>query len=159
MNLAEQHNHFMQIALTQAQLAYDSGEVPVGAVLVNQENQVVASGYNQTITLKDPTAHAEIMALRQAAQQLQNYRLPDLRLYVTLEPCIMCMGALMHARIGQVIYGASDPKTGACGSLLSVHAHKQLNHQTHVSAGVLAQPCGKILRQFFQARRRGTHHG
>ena len=100
MNLAEQHNHFMQIALTQAQLAYDSGEVPVGAVLVNQENQVVASGYNQTITLKDPTAHAEIMALRQAAQQLQNYRLPDLRLYVTLEPCIMCMGALMHARIG-----------------------------------------------------------
>ena len=159
MDLASQHNHFMQLALEQAQLAYEAGEVPVGAVVVNSDNQVVASAFNQTITLHDPTAHAEIMALRQAAVLLKNHRLPQLRLYVTLEPCVMCMGALMHARIGQVVYGAADPKTGACGSLLSVHAHKQLNHQTRVSAGVLAQPCGKILRQFFQARRRGTHHG
>ncbi len=159
MDLASQHNHFMQLALEQAQLAYEAGEVPVGAVVVNSDNQVVASAFNQTITLHDPTAHAEIMALRQAAVLLKNHRLPQLRLYVTLEPCVMCMGALMHARIGQVVYGAADPKTGACGSQLSVHAHKQLNHQTRLSSGVLAEPCGKILRQFFQERRRGTKHG
>lgn len=153
--LAEQHNYFMQLALTQAQRAYDLGEVPVGAVIVDQNNQFVASGFNQTIRFNDPTAHAEIVALRQAAQVLNNYRLPNLRLYVTLEPCTMCIGALLHARIGQIIYGAADPKTGACGSVLALHAQTALNHQTTVSSGVLAQACSRILRQFFRERRQG----
>lgn len=159
MDHIEQDQYFMRLALEQAQYAYELGEVPVGAVLVDANNQVIASGYNQTITRHDPTAHAEIMALRAAATKLENYRLPHLRLYVTLEPCVMCLGALMHARIGQVIFGASDAKTGACGGALSVHAHSQLNHQTRISSGVLAEPCGKILRQFFRERRRGIKHG
>ncbi|OZI60151.1 tRNA adenosine(34) deaminase TadA [Bordetella genomosp. 11] len=143
----------MALALGQAQEAGQAGEVPVGAVVVDAQGQVLGAGYNRTIIDADPTAHAEIVALRAAARRLSNYRLPGLTLYVTLEPCVMCMGAMLHARLARVCYGASDPKTGACGSVLDVGAVAQLNHHTSFHGGVLAEPCGEILRQFFRARR------
>jgi len=143
----------MQLALAQARAAMEIGEVPVGAVVVDAAGEVVASGYNRTIIDHDPTAHAEIVALRAAARALGNYRLPGLSLYVTLEPCVMCMGAMMHARLARVVYGATDPKTGACGSVLDVAGIPRINHHTHVSGGVLAEPCGDILRRFFRQRR------
>jgi tRNA(adenine34) deaminase len=143
----------MQAALEQARLAYGIDEVPVGAVVLDDAGQVIGAGFNRTITDHDPTCHAEIVALRQAAKAVGNYRLPKASLFVTLEPCAMCMGALLHARLGRVVYGATDPKTGACGSVLSVHANRQLNHQTQVTGGLLAQECGDLLRQFFRERR------
>lgn len=143
----------MRLALDQARLAYAAGEVPVGAVVCDASGVVIASGYNRTIMDHDPTAHAEIVALRQAARVMANYRLPELSLYVTLEPCAMCMGAMLHARISRVIYGASDPKTGVCSSVFSLHEIPQLNHQTQVSSGILAEECGAMLRQFFRERR------
>jgi tRNA(adenine34) deaminase len=115
--------------------------------------QVVATGYNRPVTTNDPTAHAEIVALRHAAQLLENYRLPDCELYVTLEPCAMCSMALMHARLKRVVFGARDPKTGAAGSVLDLFGERQLNHQTAVQGGVLAEACGQLLRDFFAARR------
>ncbi|GGC92952.1 tRNA adenosine(34) deaminase TadA [Undibacterium terreum] len=144
---------FMQLAYAQAQHALTLGEVPVGAVVV-KDGQVIASGYNHPIGRHDPTAHAEIMALRAAAEILGNYRLPGCELYVTLEPCIMCSGAMMHARLSRVIYGASDPKTGACGSVLNLFEQEQLNHHTSVSGGVMAEECGNLLKDFFSSRRR-----
>ena len=146
----------MQAALEQAELAYDAGEVPVGAVVLDPQGRIIGRGFNRTITDHDPTAHAEIVALRQAAAALGNYRLPGARLFVTLEPCVMCMGAMLHARMRRVVYAATDPKTGACGSVLCVHGHAQLNHQTSVSGGLLAAECGNLLRQFFRERRRKT---
>ncbi|WP_109842437.1 tRNA adenosine(34) deaminase TadA [Bordetella pseudohinzii] len=144
----------MQLALDQARLAYAAGEVPVGAVVVDGQGQVLGAGYNRTILDADPTAHAEVVALRAAARRLGNYRLPGLALYVTLEPCVMCIGAMLHARLSRVVYGAHDPKTGACGSVLDVGAVAQLNHHTTVSGGVLAQPCADLLRAFFRERRK-----
>jgi tRNA(adenine34) deaminase len=147
----------MRLALEQAVRAGRDGEVPVGAVLVRSRGDgldVVAEGGNQPIATHDPTAHAEIVALRQAASRCGNYRLPDLTLYVTLEPCAMCAMALMHARIGRVVFGAADPKTGAAGSVLDLFALPQLNHHTRLRGGVLAEPCAELLRSFF-ARRRG----
>jgi len=144
----------MRLALAQAEAAIAVGEVPVGAVLVDGEGQVLGTGYNRTIIDHDPTAHAEVVALRAAARHLANYRLPGLSLYVTLEPCVMCMGAMLHARLARVCYGATDPKTGACGSVLDVGAVPQLNHQTIFHGGILAEPCGDLLRGFFRARRR-----
>ncbi|TEA77705.1 tRNA adenosine(34) deaminase TadA [Allopusillimonas ginsengisoli] len=144
---------FMRLALAQAERAREAGEVPVGAVIVDVAGQVIGQGYNRTITDNDPTAHAEIVALRQAAAAAGNYRLPGARLYVTLEPCVMCLGAMMHARLEHVIFGAQDPKTGACGGVVSLHHEQRLNHHTQVAGGLLAQPCGDILRQFFRARR------
>ncbi|MFU1908710.1 tRNA adenosine(34) deaminase TadA [Bordetella hinzii] len=144
----------MRLALDQARLAYEAGEVPVGAVVVDGRGQVLGAGYNRTILDADPTAHAEVVALRAAARQLGNYRLPGLALYVTLEPCVMCIGAMLHARLARVVYGAHDPKTGACGSVLDVGAVAQLNHHTTVSGGVLAQPCADLLRAFFRERRK-----
>jgi tRNA(adenine34) deaminase len=144
----------MQAALQQAELAYQVGEVPVGAVVLDAEGRIIGQGFNRTITDHDPTAHAEIVALRQAAAALGNYRLPGASLFVTLEPCAMCMGAMLHARIRRVVYAATDPKTGACGSVLCVHAYPQLNHQTSVTGGLLAAECGDLLRQFFRERRR-----
>ncbi|KAK66916.1 cytidine and deoxycytidylate deaminase zinc-binding region [Bordetella holmesii CDC-H635-BH] len=144
---------FMQMALDQARLAYAAGEVPVGAIVVSAQGEVLGMGYNRTIMDADPTAHAEVVALRAAAAQLGNYRLPGLALYVTLEPCVMCIGAMLHARLARVIYGAQDPKTGACGSVLDVGAVGQLNHHTTVTGGVLAQPCADLLRTFFRERR------
>jgi tRNA(adenine34) deaminase len=146
----------MRLALDQALNARLSGEVPVGAVLVRRVDgvaQVVATGYNRPITTHDPTAHAEIVALRHAATLLQNYRLPGCELFVTLEPCAMCAMALMHARLARVVYGAPDPKTGAAGSVLDLFADPRLNHQTQVQGGVLAEACGGLLREFFAERR------
>ena len=156
MSLADKHEMFMQMALQQAQLAYDCAEVPVGAVVVNSEGDIIGKGYNRTITDSDPTAHAEIVALRQAAAHECNYRLPDLIVYVTLEPCVMCIGALTHARIAHVVYGASDPKTGACGSVLCIQANKKINHHTKITSGVLEQACAEKLRRFFRERRKGS---
>lgn len=144
---------FMALAMEQAKFASGMGEVPVGAVVVDAEGQVIGVGYNRTITDHDPTAHAEIVALRNAAKRLENYRLPGITVYVTLEPCVMCIGAMLHARLKRVVFGASDPKTGACGSVLDVSAQAKLNHHTTVIGGVLEEPCGDLLRQFFRARR------
>jgi tRNA(adenine34) deaminase len=144
---------FMSLALEQAQAAWRIGEVPVGAVVVDAQGQVLGAGCNRTIIDSDPTAHAEIVALRAAAKHLHNYRLPGVTLYVTLEPCVMCIGAMLHSRLARVVYGASDPKTGACGSVLNVGAVAQLNHHTTVTGGILAEPCGDVLRRFFRERR------
>ncbi|WP_211467580.1 tRNA adenosine(34) deaminase TadA [Collimonas silvisoli] len=143
---------YMQQAISQARNAWALGEVPVGALVV-KDGQVIATGFNQPIGNHDPTAHAEIMALRAAATILGNYRLPGCEIYVTLEPCAMCAGAMMHARIARVIYGASDPKTGACGSVLNLFEQEKLNHHTEVTAGVLAEECGTLLKEFFAERR------
>ena len=145
--------NFMQQALAQAQLAFDAGEVPVGAIVV-RDGVVIARGYNQPIGRHDPTAHAEIAALRAAALALGNYRLTGCELYVTLEPCVMCCGAMLHARLGRVVFGASDPKTGAGGSVLDLFANGQLNHQTSIVGGVLADECGALLKRFFGERRK-----
>ena len=146
----------MRMALDQALNAQLAGEVPVGAVLVRRTElgpQVVATGYNRPITTNDPTAHAEIVALRHAAQLAENYRLPDLELYVTLEPCAMCAMAILHARIKRVVFAAPDPKTGAAGSVVDLFGHRALNHQTEVVGGVQAEPAGALLREFFSQRR------
>ncbi|GGI16703.1 MAG: tRNA adenosine(34) deaminase TadA [Oxalicibacterium faecigallinarum] len=144
---------FMRQALDQARNAWALGEVPVGALVV-RDGEVIATGFNQPIGNHDPTAHAEIMALRAAATILGNYRLPGCELYVTLEPCAMCSGAMLHARLSRVIYGAADPKTGACGSIVNLFEQNQLNHQTRLTSGVLAEECGDLLREFFAERRR-----
>lgn len=143
---------FMRHALVCAQQAYDVGEVPVGAVVVHQ-NRVIASGYNHPIGLNDPTAHAEVQALRAAAQILQNYRLPECELYVTLEPCLMCTGAMFHARLARVVFGASDYKTGVAGSIMNAFDNQQINHHTTVIGGVLEDETRAILQRFFKERR------
>ena len=143
----------MREALVLARNAGGIGEVPVGAVVV-RDGEIVGRGFNAPISRHDPSAHAEIMALRDAAASLGNYRLVGCSLYVTLEPCTMCMGAIFHARVGRVVYGASDPKTGACGSIIDLPAETRLNHHAEVVGGVLADECGGLLSRFF-ARRRG----
>lgn len=146
----------MRLALDQALNAQLAGEVPVGAVIVRQTEQgrqVIATGYNRPITTHDPTAHAEIVALRHAAQLVQNYRLPDCELYVTLEPCAMCAMALLHARFKRVVFAATDPKTGAAGSVTNLFADARLNHHTGLLGGVMAEPASALLRQFFAERR------
>jgi tRNA(adenine34) deaminase len=149
---AELDRQFMQQALEQAQQAAMAGEVPVGAVLV-RDGQVISKGFNQPISNSDPSAHAEMMAMRAAAQDEANYRLPGTTLYVTLEPCTMCAGAMLHARVGRVVFGAADPKTGAAGSVLNIFSEKQINHQTQVEGGIMADECGQVLRDFFKERR------
>jgi tRNA(adenine34) deaminase len=146
---------FMDMALELARQAATLGEVPVGAVIV-QDGEVIGRGFNQPIGRHDPTAHAEVMALRNAADRLGNYRLPDCTLYVTLEPCVMCAGAIMHARIGRVVFGARDPKTGAAGSVVDLFAEERLNHHAEVVSGVRAAECGALLSGFFAARRGRT---
>jgi len=142
----------MRLALDQAKNAWVLGEVPVGAVVV-RDGKVIATGFNQPIGSADPTAHAEIRALRAAAEVLGNYRLVDCALYVTLEPCAMCAGAIQHARIAQLIFGAADPKTGACGSVVDLFAEARLNHHAQVRGGLMAQECGRMLAEFFAERR------
>jgi tRNA(adenine34) deaminase len=143
---------YVRRALDQARLAAESGEVPIGAVVVYQ-GEILGLGRNSVLGSHDPTAHAEIVAMRAAAQQLKNYRLVDCELYSTLEPCAMCAGTIIHARIARLVYGAPDPKAGAAGSVLSVLNHPQLNHQLEVTSGVLAEECGELLRAFFRERR------
>lgn len=145
----------MGLALDLAREAGAAGEVPVGALVV-RDGEVVGRGFNRPIGRHDPTAHAEIMALRDAAQNLGNYRLPGCTLYVTLEPCSMCAGAIMHARIDRVVFGARDPKTGVAGSVIDLFAEARLNHHTTVAGGVLADQCGSLLSGFFAARRGRT---
>ncbi len=149
---------FMQLALEQAARAAERGEVPVGAVVV-QGDQVIALGANAPIGDHDPTAHAEIIALRAAARAVGNYRLTDCRLYVTLEPCAMCSGAIFHARLSEVIYGAADPKTGSAGSALNLYEHRGINHQTAIRGGVMADECGQLLQTFFAKRRAQQREG
>lgn len=145
----------MRQAISQAHNAWALGEVPVGAIVV-KNGQIISTGFNQPIGTHDPTSHAEIMALRAAAALLGNYRLPGCELYVTLEPCAMCAGAMMHARLARVIYGAADPKTGACGSVLNLFAQEKLNHHTELVGGVLAEDCSELLKDFFVERRRAS---
>lgn len=150
--LQQMAQSFMAVALELAAHAERANEVPIGAVVV-REGKIIGRGHNATISLDDPSAHAEIMALRDAAQRIGNYRLANCDLYVTLEPCVMCAGAIMHARIAHVIFGASDPKTGACGSVVNLFDDARLNHHAAVMSGVLADECGRRLREFFADRR------
>lgn len=143
----------MQLAIDQARLAEQAGEVPVGAVVIS-EGEVIGTGRNQNLLQNDPTAHAEIIALRQAAGVLGNHRLTGCILVCTIEPCAMCAGAMVHARISRLVYGADDPKAGAAGSVLDVINHPRLNHRMEVTAGVLAEECSQLLKNFFAARRR-----
>lgn len=145
----------MREALALAREAAAADEVPVGAVLV-VDGEIVGRGFNQPISRHDPTAHAEVMALRDAAARLGNYRLPGSTLYVTIEPCVMCTGAIMHARVARVVFGATDPKTGAAGSVVDLYAEPRLNHHADVIGGVLAGECGALLSAFFAARRAKT---
>ena len=144
---------FMREALALAQLAWDLGEVPVGAVVV-RHGEIIGRGFNRSITSNDPTTHAEIVALREAALTLKNYRLADCELYVTLEPCMMCVGAMLHARLTRVVFGAADPKTGACGSVIDLPAEKKLNHHATFEGGVLTGECSQLLKAFFAERRK-----
>ncbi len=149
------HAQFMQVALDLAKQAAINGEVPVGAIVVSN-GEIIGRGSNAPISLSDPSAHAEIQALRDAAKSLNNYRLIDCTLYVTLEPCVMCTGAIQHARIAKLVYGASDPKTGACGSVVNLMAEDKLNHHTEVLGGVMAKDCGALLSTFFKERRKSN---
>ena len=152
MNTSIPDEHWMGLALEQARLAAAAGEVPVGAVVV-KDGQVIATGRNAPIASHDPTAHAEVLALREASHVMGNYRLDGCSLYVTLEPCAMCSGAMLHARLDRVVFGAADPRTGVAGSVLNLFGQPQLNHQTQVTGGVLADDCGQLLKDFFKPRR------
>lgn len=149
----EQDQRWMRHALELARRAEQLGEIPVGAVIVDHA-ELIAEGWNQPIRNHDPTAHAEVMALRNAGVHLGNYRLSGATLYVTLEPCVMCAGAIMHARIGRVVYGASDPKTGVAGSVMNLFRGSHVYHQVQLTSGVLAEECGEMLAAFFRRRRK-----
>ena len=152
MNITKEDEHFMRLAITQAEIAQENGDVPIGAVVV-REDQIIGKAYNQREQLQDPTAHAEIIALTQAAAALENWHLNGCIMYVTLEPCPMCAGALVLARIDRLVYGCDDPKTGACGSLYNIVQDERLNHQIEITSGVLANECSELLQQFFQNKR------
>lgn len=148
-------DQWMRLALELAQQAAGQGEVPVGAVVV-KGGEVIGRGFNRPIGSHDPSAHAEMVALREASQRLGNYRLTDCDLYVTLEPCVMCSGAIFHARIRNVVFGAADPKTGVAGSVMNLYESKPLNHHTAIRGGVMAQESATLLQSFFAARRRSS---
>ena len=147
------NDKFMELALNEAKKAAQIDEVPVGAILVSENGEILSAAYNQTIKLADPTAHAEILTLRQAAHEINNYRLLNTTLYVTVEPCIMCMGAIVHARISRVVFGAPDPKWGAAGSLYNFAADDRLNHHVAITTGVCAEDCRRLMQDFFRAKR------
>lgn len=147
------HSYYMALALEQAKRAGQNHEVPVGAVIVAENGEVLATGYNQPISSFDPTAHAEIVALREAARRVQNYRLSNTALYVTIEPCPMCMGAILHARVKQLVYGAADPKWGAAGTLYGLHQDSRFNHRVEVTSGILEAQCSAVIQNFFRERR------
>ena len=144
----------MGLALDQARLAEGAREVPVGAVLVDESGRVIASGFNQPVSTSDPTAHAEVMVLREAARGLSNYRLPGTTMVVTVEPCLMCVGAMIHARIAQVVFGAPEPRAGALISSCRAHETPGLNHRLQVSGGVLEEECRRLMQEFFGGKRR-----
>lgn len=144
--------HYMQKALLLAKQAADHGEVPVGAIVV-KHGEIIGRGSNAPISINDPSAHAEMLAIRDAAKALGNYRLVGCTLYVTLEPCVMCAGVIQHARLSNIVYGAKDPKTGVCGSVIDLMAESKLNHHTEVTGGIMAEACGELLSSFFKQRR------
>jgi len=146
------HEYFMRLALAEAALARQAGEVPIGAIVV-LDGTVIGTGFNQPIGAKDPTAHAEVVALRAASAALGNYRLTGATIYVTVEPCLMCVGAMVHARIGTVVYGATEPRSGALVSMTSAHEFAGLNHRVEAIGGVLEDECRAIIQEFFKARR------
>jgi len=150
-------HYFMRQALTLAATAQTLNEIPVGAI-VTWQGEIIGQGHNNPLKLADPTAHAEIMALRDAAQRLNNYRLPDCTLYVTLEPCVMCIGAIFHARIARLVYAADDPKTGVCGSIINLPAETRINHHLTVERGILAEEASHLLKQFFISKRKLQTH-
>lgn len=150
---SETDHAMMQEALGLAQMALAAGEVPVGAVVV-KDGEIVGRGWNRPISDNDPTAHAEVNAMRDAGNNLGNYRLPGCTLYVTLEPCAMCAGAIMHARISRVVFGAKDPKTGVCGSVIDLFGEDRLNHHAEVDGGLMAEACSACISAFFKARRK-----
>ena len=147
---------FMKKALQLAETAFKNDEVPVGAVLISNTGKCLAAEHNKVITLSDPTAHAEILALRQAAKKVMNYRLLNTTLYVTIEPCVMCMGAIVHARVDRLVFGAYDPKWGACGSLIDFTSDVKLNHQPEIVSGVCGEQCRSIIQDFFSHKRKYT---
>jgi tRNA(adenine34) deaminase len=151
--MADTHEYFMELALNEAKKAGQIGEVPVGAILVSENGEILSAAHNQTIKRTDPTAHAEIVALREAALEIKNYRLLNTTLYVTVEPCIMCMGAIVHARISRVVYGAPDAKWGAAGSLYNYAEDNRLNHRVEIIADVNAEACRRLIQDFFRAKR------
>ncbi|MCK3656337.1 tRNA adenosine(34) deaminase TadA [Pasteurellaceae bacterium Macca] len=153
LQLSQQDHHFMHHALRLAENAEGEGEIPVGAVLVDKDGNILGEGWNRSISLSDPTAHAEIQAIRMAGQKLGNYRLLDTTLYVTLEPCTMCAGAILHSRIGRLVFGASDYKTGAIGSRFHFFEEYKMNHFLIIRGGVMAQACRQKISQFFKKRR------
>ena len=147
------HEFYMQIALKEALKAYKMGEVPVGAVVVSSEGKVLSQAHNETISRNDPSAHAEIIAIREAAEVLKNYRLNKTRIYVTIEPCVMCAGALIHARVEEVIFGVSDPKGGGLVTLYQLGNDTRLNHNLEITSGVMKAECEEIIQRFFQEKR------
>lgn len=153
MTAINEDSAWMRLALEQAKLAAAAGEVPVGAVVV-KDGEIVGLGQNRNLRDHDAAAHAEIVALRQAGAKVGNHRLPGCVMYATIEPCTMCAGAMVHARLARLVYGAPDPKAGAAGSVLEVLNHPRLNHQVQVTAGILQEPCSEVLKEFFQSRRR-----
>ena len=146
-------NDYMELALAHAEKAGQRGEIPIGAVLVASNGQVLAAAHNQPVTLSDPTAHAEILVLRASGKKIENYRILDSTLYVTIEPCVMCMGAIIHARLKRLVFGAPDPKWGAAGSLFDLTNDDRLNHRIQVVGGILAPRCKKLMQDFFRQRR------
>lgn len=157
MGVSDSDQKWMRHALKLAAKAASLGEVPVGAVLV-KDGEFVSEGWNQPIKGNDPTAHAEIIAIRQAAEKMANYRLPDTTLYVTIEPCSMCAGAIVHARISRVVFGAYEPRSGAAGSVINLLQNKQFNHQVELTSGMLAEECAQVLKEFFRQRRANKIH-
>ncbi len=151
-------NYWMNLALEEARAATRDGEVPVGAVVI-KDGQIVGRGHNRNLQQNDPTAHAEVMAMREAASKLGNHRLPGCTLYATIEPCAMCAGAMVHARLSRLVFGAFDPKAGAAGSVLEVLNHPRLNHKLEITPGVLAEECSAILKRFFAERRGAAAEG
>ena len=149
----EKHIEFMKLALNQAKKAEQKSEVPIGAVLVAESGEILSLSHNQTISLTDPTAHAEIITLRKAAQKVLNYRLLNTTLYVTVEPCIMCMGAIVHARVSRVVFGAHDPKWGAAGSLYNIAHDTRLNHRPEIITGICKEECRTLIQDFFRKKR------
>jgi tRNA(adenine34) deaminase len=154
VNVVMNHERMMKLALSEAQTAFLKDEVPIGAVLMDDNDQQLATAHNLTISLNDPTAHAEILVLRQAARRIQNYRLLNTTLYVTVEPCVMCMGAIIHSRVKTIVFGTRDPKWGAAGSIYDFSEQARFNHQPQIIEGICRKECRNLMQQFFKSKRK-----